>query len=88
MTSVTRGATMALRRSSFARSAKTVAPSFARQCGGRIGDRGPKFLDDLGVGCLAGFDELVGEGVCIKHCKPHFAEHGGNGAFAAWRCRR
>jgi len=50
---------------------------------GRIGDRRPKFLEDFGVGRLAGFDQLVGKGICIKHCKPHFAEHGGNGAFAA-----
>src|SRR6266478_204895 len=40
---------------------------------GRIGDRGPKFLDDFGVGSLAGFDELVREGVRVKHCKAHFA---------------
>ena len=40
-------------------------------------------LQDFFVGRLARLDQLVREGVCIKHSKPHFTEHGGNGAFAA-----
>jgi hypothetical protein len=37
---------------------------------GRIGDRRPKFLDDFGVGRLAGFDEFVPESVCSRTAKP------------------
>jgi hypothetical protein len=46
-------------------------------------DGGPKFAKDFVVGGPAGFDEFVGEGVGIENGKAEFAEHGGNGAFAA-----
>jgi hypothetical protein len=42
-----------------------------------------KFLEDLTVGRLAGFDELVGERVGIEDGKAHFAKHCGDGALAA-----
>src|SRR5258707_7581693 len=42
-----------------------------------------EFLEDFIVGGLAGLDELVGEGVGVEDGEPHFAQHGGDGAFAA-----
>src|SRR5882762_5539086 len=42
-----------------------------------------EFLEDFIVGGLAGLDELVGEGVGVEDREPHFAQHGGDGAFAA-----
>src|SRR6266481_4155043 len=55
----------------------------AVEAGIRGEDGGPKFAEDFVVGGPAGFDEFVGEGVGIENGKAEFAEHGGNGAFAA-----
>src|SRR5438132_2618475 len=49
----------------------------------RIDDRTTKFLNDSIVGGLAGFDELVRQPVGVQNREAHFAEHGGDGAFAA-----
>jgi hypothetical protein len=42
-----------------------------------------EFLEDLVVGGLARFDELVGERVGIKDGEAHFAKHSGDGTLAA-----
>ena len=42
-----------------------------------------EFLDDFVVGGLAGLDQFVREGVGVENGKAHFAQHGGDGAFAA-----
>jgi hypothetical protein len=42
-----------------------------------------EFLEDLTVGRLARFDELVGERVSIEDGEAHFAKHCGDGALAA-----
>ncbi len=42
-----------------------------------------EFVEDLVVCRLAWFDELVSQGVGVEDGETHFAEHGGDGAFAA-----
>src|SRR5258708_31457070 len=42
-----------------------------------------EFVEDLVVGWLAGLDETVGQGVGVEYGEAQFAEHGGDGAFAA-----
>jgi hypothetical protein len=42
-----------------------------------------EFLEDPIVGWLAWLDEFVGNGVSVEDGETHFAEHGGDGAFAA-----
>src|SRR3989442_169422 len=45
------------------------------------GDAATSF--DFVVGGLAGPDELVGQGIGVEDGETHFAQHGGDGAFAA-----
>ena len=40
-------------------------------------------LEDVVVSGLAGLDEFVGEGIGVEDGETEFAEHGGDGAFAA-----
>jgi hypothetical protein len=42
-----------------------------------------EFLEDLTVGWLARFDELVGERVGVEDGEAHFAKHSSDGALAA-----
>jgi hypothetical protein len=42
-----------------------------------------EFLEDLTVGWLARFDELVGERVGVEDGEAHFAKHSGDGTLAA-----
>jgi hypothetical protein len=42
-----------------------------------------EFLDDICESRLTGLDEFMGEGVGIEDGEAEFAQHGGNGAFAA-----
>jgi len=42
-----------------------------------------EFLEDFVVGRQARLDEPMGQGVGVEDGEAHFAEHGGDGAFAA-----
>src|SRR5207249_10488701 len=64
------------------RSEDNRAELCAVHAAGCIYDRITEFLDDFIVGGLAWFDELVRQPVRVENREAHFAEHGGNGAFA------
>jgi len=42
-----------------------------------------EFLEDLVVGRIARLDEPMSQGIGIEDGEAHFAQHGGDGAFAA-----
>jgi hypothetical protein len=46
-------------------------------------DGRPELTDDFVMSSLAGLDQLVGKRIGVENGEAHFAEHRGNGAFAA-----